>query len=594
MMASNVLELGRAMRSGHRAVRGPSTCLAAWTVTAALLWVTVPGAAAGVWNVSTFGELRTAAFTAIPGDEIVIAAGSYHVTNSLYITTPDLTFRGATGNRDDVVLYGNGMNVESGVLEGFWAAASGIRLENLTIRDFWHHGIHICGTPYADNVVVSNVKTVNCGERHVKGSSGSGVSDNVLIEDLWMEQTEAYLRRPGHSVDEYNYIGGIDAMHLNGWTIRRCTAANIMGAAASSRAGFFLWNGVSDLVLEQSTVIRCGHAISIGNPSGPSGSHVDPWHAVGGMIRNNFILRANLSIDNWALELDNTKDFKVYNNTIYSEDATYFRTLQIYDAVGEGLTTNLDIQQNILRGRILDLTVDGGWTIEAVQAMGNIVDGNGSQVLAEWFVDAANGDLHLTDLATDAIDQAETLADVTEDIDGDARPVGLGPDLGADEYLALPGLVSSEPPADGTLPKTQNNVILLTFSAAIPLPAGPALEIMPVGGGADQSGSFDYSVEPDGVTLQAVEQGTVLAGQTWYQVTPASGLAVQPFVLDLCTLIGDCNGSGRVTPADYSCVKGSLGVYTEDRRDLNGSGRITTADYSVVKSHLGDRLPPKP
>jgi len=592
MMPSNAWNPGTAVVQNPRAGRGAPIGPVVWAATAALLLVTVSSAAADIWNVSTFADLRYYALTANPGDEIVIAPGSYHVTGSLYVTTPDLTFRGASGNRDDVILHGNGMNVESGVLEGFWAAASGIRLENLTIRDFWHHGIHICGSPYADNVVVSNVRTVNCGERHVKGSSASGVSDNVLIEDLWMEQTEAYLPRPGHSVDPNNYIGGIDAMHLNGWTIRRCTAANIMGAAQSSRAGFFLWNGVSDLVLEQSTVIRCGHAISIGNPSGPNGSHVDPWHAVGGIIRNNFILRANLSIDNWALELDNTKDFKVYNNTIYSEDPTYFRTLQIFDQVGEGLTTNLDIQQNILRGRILDLTVGGGWTIASVQAMGNIVDGDGSQVLPEWFVDATNADLHLTDLATDAIDQADLLADVTEDIDGDARPIGAGPDLGADEYI--PELFSSEPPADGTLPKTQNNLMLLTFSAAIALPGGPALGIVPLGGGADQGGAFDYSIEPDGVTLKAVEQGTVLTNETWYQVTPAAGLAVQPFALDICALIGDCNGSGRVTTYAYSCVKGSIGIYTDDRRDLNGSGRITTADYSVVKSHLGDRLPPKP
>jgi hypothetical protein len=206
----------------------------------------------------------------------------------------------------------------------------------------------------------------------------------------------------------------------------------------------------------------------------------------------------------------------------------------------------------------------------------------------------ANNDLHLTELATDAIDQGTTLADVAEDIDGDARPMGLGPDLGADEFLALPALVSSEPPADGTLPKTQNNLVLLTFSAPIALPGGPALSALPLGGGADVGGAFDYSVEPDGMTLKAVEQGTALAERTWYQVTPAAGLDVQPFALDVCTLMGDCNGSGRVTTFDYSCVKGSLGVYTEDRRDLNGSGRITTADYSVVKAHLGERVPPKP
>ncbi|KPK86522.1 MAG: hypothetical protein AMJ81_01000 [Phycisphaerae bacterium SM23_33] len=418
--------------------------LAIWVLAVAALLGTGPVAETDTWEVDNFTDIRYYALNANPGDEIVIAAGSYHVTSSLYVTTPDLTFRGATGNRDDVVLYGNGMNEESGVLEGFWAAASGIQLRDLTIRDFWHHGIHICGNPYADDVVVSNIKTVNCGERHVKGSASSGISDNVLIENLWMEQTEEYQPRLDHKVDKYNYIGGIDAMHLNNWTIRDCTAVNIRGATGAGRAAFFLWNGVSNLLLEQNTVIRCGHGISIGNPSGPNNSHVDPWHAVGGTIRNNFILRRGESIDNWAMELDNTKDFNVHNNTIYSEDATYFRTLQIYDAVGEGLTENLELINNILRGRIFDLTTAGGWT-----STNDIVDGNGNVVLPEWFVDAAGGNLHLTEQALLALNQALALAEVTDDIDGGPRPAGSFPDIGADEYGSPAGDANYDGQVDG-------------------------------------------------------------------------------------------------------------------------------------------------
>ena len=155
-------------------------------------------------------------------------------------------------------------------------------------------------------------------------------------------------------------------------------------------------------------------------------------------------------------------------------------------------------------------------------------------------------------------------------------------------------LVASEPPADGTLPKTQNNVILLTFSDTIALPAGPALSIVPMGGGADVGASFDYSVETDGVTLKAVEQATVLTNQTWYQITPAAGFVVEPFTLDVCTLVGDANNTGRITTADYADVKAHMSEYTDARYDLNGSGRITTADYSVVKSHMSERAPVKP
>jgi hypothetical protein len=64
---------------------------------------------------------------------------------------------------------------------------------------------------------------------------------------------------------------------------------------------------------------------------------------------------------------------------------------------------------------------------------GNVVDAQTS-----WFVDAASGDLHLVATATDAIDQAASLADVTDDFDGDARPIGPAPDIGADEYGVPP------------------------------------------------------------------------------------------------------------------------------------------------------------
>jgi len=152
-------------------------------------------------------------------------------------------------------------------------------------------------------------------------------------------------------------------------------------------------------------------------------------------------------------------------------------------------------------------------------------------------------------------------------------------------------LVSSEPPADGTLPKTQNNVILLTFDGPITMPAGQPISVF--GGGFEEGNAFTYSIEPDGVTLKAVEQGPMLTNQTWYQITPMD-LDVDWFSLDVCTLQGDANGSGRVTTADYSMIKANMSQYTDGRPDLNGSGRVTTADYSVVKAHLGERVPIKP
>jgi len=168
-------------------------------------------------------------------------------------------------------------------------------------------------------------------------------------------------------------------------------------------------------------------------------------------------------------------------------------------------------------------------------------------------------------------------------------------------------LVACEPPADGSLPKTENNIILCVFNQAITLPAtGNPLIIRDVTNGcADVSNLFSYSIDtddPNGCTLEARETDPndpnnhdLLPDMTWYQVESAPDWnGVAPFVFEVYTLVGDGNNSGRVTMADYSCVKAALGDRGDVRADLNGTRRVTAADYSVVKAYLGNRAPPKP
>ena len=65
-------------------------------------------------------------------------------------------------------------------------------------------------------------------------------------------------------------------------------------------------------------------------------------------------------------------------------------------------------------------------------AQGNLT-GNLTTAQSSWFADPLNADLHLHPSATAATDQADTLPDVTDDFDGDSRPIGAAPDIGADE-----------------------------------------------------------------------------------------------------------------------------------------------------------------
>jgi hypothetical protein len=163
--------------------------------------------------------------------------------------------------------------------------------------------------------------------------------------------------------------------------------------------------------------------------------------------------------------------------------------------------------------------------------------------------------------------------------------------------VAPAGLVSSEPPADGTLAKQHNNAIWLVFDGTIALPAGVPLQIVPIGGGTDVADQFSYSLETTNLpqdTLKAVEFLAVLSNRTWYRLEPAGGLGVQAFVHDVCTLQGDADGNGAVTALDYFPVKNHPFEVTEARYDLDGDGIVTALDYFVVKNHPFDAKPAKP
>ena len=389
---------------------------------ALMVLVVAPAAGpAAVWNVTDIYSFDAAMRSLSPGDEVVCAPGEYDVTkkHSYYITTPDITIRGATGNREDVIFRGGGMNNTSAIREGFQLVAANQTIRDLTLEGFYHHAIHF--QTAATNVHVYNVKTLNIGEQHMKGAR---YNYGGLVEYSWMEQTETRLNGMPDRPDEY--VGGIDLHGAVGWTIRDNLVSNTVGALRDGDAGIFLWNDSKDSVIERNVVINVNKGIALGNPSS-----TEPVSRV--IVRNNFVVQ--YPDNDIGIEVDHTVDCKILNNTIYHTapgGSNWHRVLQVY-----GAESGLVVAGNIIRGNVKD-SVAGDWSNAAVRAMGNIVDSSGTLVMPDWFVDPLAGDLHLTANATAAIDQAAGLADVLEDIDTGFRP--LLPDLGADEYRnPIPG-----------------------------------------------------------------------------------------------------------------------------------------------------------
>ena len=258
--------------------------------------------------------------------------------------------------------------------------------------------------------------------------------DDTLIEQVYMLQT---IERTGHPDTSPDYIGGMDIMFTNDIIIRDCIAEGIHGQTGEGNAAIFLWQGHNNLTIERNIIIDCNKGIGIGLTYNPPQSISDGWHADGGAIRNNFILRSDgQGGNNISIELCGAKNLDVHNNTVYSPDPTYFRAISFWD--NDTIpNTDLAFVNNLVRGGVFDIA-GGDWSAGDVAAMGNIIDDDGTLVVPEWFVDALNGDLHLTDLATAAIDTAQTLSDVPEDIDRQLRPIGDSYDYGADEYVPEP------------------------------------------------------------------------------------------------------------------------------------------------------------
>ena len=117
------------------------------------------------------------------------------------------------------------------------------------------------------------------------------------------------------------------------------------------------------------------------------------------------------------------RDTKVYHNTVI-QNGTYQRAIEYrYKA-----TTGLDIRNNLTDGAIGSRN-DAHATVTA----------NYVRATLSMFRDPRSGDLRLLSGADQAIDRGVPLPGWTFDWDGDRRPLGARPDIGADEFSGRPG-----------------------------------------------------------------------------------------------------------------------------------------------------------
>jgi hypothetical protein len=376
-----------------------------------------------VVGVSDVAGLQQAISDLQPGTTVLIEPGDYVLNSTLYIQQDDITIRGNSDRCDAVQLIGPGMeNPNFGnVPHGIWSNAANLTVQNLTIREVYHHPVQF--DPAADAPWLYNLALLDAGEQFIKGSSGGfglGV-DNGVVEYTIM----AYTTAPpvtDHGGGGSGYTNGVDIHGGDGWLIRHNRFENFHTPDDSANLwnpAILMWNGASNTIAENNVFIDVDRAIAFGLVNRNSGTD----HS-GGIIRNNMVFtspglysanRRNGS-DGLIIVWDSPQT-QVLHNTILTNQNQRLSIEMRFDTTAGVVANNL---------HDADIGSRNGASFSE--------SGNLDSALQDWFLNPTEGDLHLRETATAAMDQVTAPLDALQDHDGEARSGGANADVGADEF----------------------------------------------------------------------------------------------------------------------------------------------------------------
>ena len=316
--------------------------------------------------VSTEADLRAQAHDAAPSTTIFIEQGIYEMGDFLNIVNDGITLRGASGDRDDVILDFGGMD------EGYFGVmveADDVSIADLTIRNAHDHGVAIQGT---DRPVLYNLHIVDIGDQLVKVNPVGDGSDDGLLACSLLEYTTTALD---------NYTNGISAHSAHNWVLRDNRWERIRTATDDPAPTILFWNGSSGTVVERNILLDCYQGIAFGNASGGPGDHS------GGIVRNNFIY-SDMTHD-VAIEMVYATDWLVAHNTVILQhpNSTLVWSMEARFANTSGRFVN-----NLSN---LDIWLDR-------DGAAGVGDGNITDADLSWFLDAPIGELHLSEDASSA------------------------------------------------------------------------------------------------------------------------------------------------------------------------------------------------
>jgi hypothetical protein len=265
----------------------------------------LPPASGRVVDVSTEAMLQAAVRDIASNTTIVLAPGTYRLTSTLWINgaVTNIAVRGATGNRDEVVLDGSsGLNA---VPHGIWTGG-GVRdvtIADLTIRGVRQHAlIFNAGTQRPH---VYNVRLVDAGQQFIKANpdaAGLGVNDGTVEYSL-IEYT---------ATAKDSYTNGVDVHAGVNWIVRDNEFRNIVSPPGAPVAGpaVLMWRGARGTLTEGNIFLNCARGIAYGLEERPGFDHQ------GGIIRGNVFIRTRAQPGDAAIVVADSPGTQVLGNTV--------------------------------------------------------------------------------------------------------------------------------------------------------------------------------------------------------------------------------------------------------------------------------------
>ena len=336
---------------------------------------------------------------------ILLEAGTYTLNSNLRFISDNmshLTVMGITGNRDEVIIQGLGWN-DNSVTHIFNVAADNFTIANMTIGSVYYHPIQVHSNPNdADNFLAQNVRFIDAKEQLLKVSGGGDLlADNGIIQCCSFEFT--------NGIAYQYYTGGIDAHRSKDWIVRYNFFNGIRSPESQlAEHAIHFWRESEGTQVEANEIRNCDRGIGFG-----LGDNAESGHQ-GGIILNNFV-HTNRDV---GIGLERSPDTKIYNNTVITEN--YNRSIEYRFSA----TQNVQIYNNIVDQEISDRSSGSNATLMTNYTVDDV----------SIFEDYTQFNFHIKETAFDVIDAGTPFESMLMDVDCNSRSMGLGVDIGADEF----------------------------------------------------------------------------------------------------------------------------------------------------------------